>query len=97
MSQKPKVSCNSDKFSINFYTDSPLSWHGKLVICRTCSVYVIYNKTHCLNSSSKSISVSSDLGLHSDSLCGFALQFSISLILFSFFPLKFGSFSFRYH
>lgn len=44
MSQKPKMSCTSDKFSINFYTDSLLSWHGKLVICRTCSVYVICKK-----------------------------------------------------
>lgn len=51
MSQKPKMSCTSDKFSTNFYTDSLLSWHGKLVIFRTCSVYVIYNKSHCPNSS----------------------------------------------
>lgn len=60
-------------------------------------MYVIYNESHCPNSSLESISVSSDLGLHSDSLCGFALQFSISLILFSIFSLKLGAFSFRYH
>lgn len=82
MSGKPKISSTSDKLNINLYTGSPSFWHEKVVICRTSSVSVIYNKSHCLDGSPGSISLYSDLGLHSDTLCGYASQLSISLIYF---------------
>lgn len=82
MSGKPKISSTSDKLNINLYTGSLSFWHEKLVICRTSSVSVIYNKSHCLDGSPGSISLYSDLGLHSDTLCGYASQLSISLIYF---------------
>lgn len=92
MSEKPKSSSTSDKFSIIFCTASLSSWHEKPLICRTCSVYVIYNKSHCLDVSPGSISLSSDLSLHSDPLCGYTLRLSILLILFYFFPETGGFF-----
>lgn len=94
MSEKPKMLSTFDKFSINLYTESLSSWHEKLIICRTCSVYVIYNKSLCLNGSPGSISLYSDLGLHSDPLCTYTLHLSISLIPFHFFP-EIGGFFFQ--
>lgn len=57
-------------------------------------MYVVYNESHCLNDSPGSISLSSDLGLHCDPLCGYTLQLSILLILFYFFP-ETGGFLFQ--
>lgn len=66
MSGKLKVLSTSDKFSINLCTSSLSTWHEKLGICRACSRYKIYNKSHCLKVSPGSISLfpPSDLGIY---------------------------------
>lgn len=82
--KKKTAKDSSDGFSIDLYTGSLSPWHEKLIIFRSCPVYVIYNKSHCLNCSPGFISLSFDLSLHSDHLCGSTLQLSILLILCQF-------------
>lgn len=89
----------SEKFSIHLYTDSLSFWHEKLVICRTYSVYVIYYKGSCLNGPPGSISLSSNLSLHSDPLCGYtAVVHFVDFVLL--FPRNWGLFlsdAIKYH